>query len=81
MILDSNIKENNKINEEWNALNILIQNASTVGAADLGFFQSKQSDYFNFFKKLNNHEFKLLYFELSRKLIDLESDVSNGETS
>ena len=54
--------ENGFMNDKWNSLNILIQNASTVGAADLGFFQSKQSDYFNFFKKLNNHEFKLLYF-------------------
>ena len=32
------------MNDKWNALNILIQNASTVGAADLGFFQSKQSE-------------------------------------
>ncbi len=28
--------KNNFINENWNALNILIQNASTVGGVDLG---------------------------------------------
>ena len=33
--------KNNFINENWNALNVLIQNASTVGALDLGFLIQK----------------------------------------
>ena len=32
--------ENNKINDEWNSLNILSKNASTVGAYDLGILSS-----------------------------------------
>ncbi len=54
--------KNNFINENWNALNVLIQNASTVGALDLGFFNSKNNNTLDFFNKLNNNEFKLLYF-------------------
>jgi len=50
--------KNNFINEEWNALNILHKNASTVGAIDLDFFMEEDS----FFKKLKNNEFNLLYF-------------------
>ena len=50
--------KNNFINEEWNALNILSKNASTVGAIDLNFFMQEDS----FFQKLKNSEFNLLYF-------------------
>jgi NADH-quinone oxidoreductase subunit G len=53
--------ENNFINEKWNALNILIQNASTVGAIDLGFYNLDKDNNFIFFDKLKNKEFKLLY--------------------
>ena len=53
--------ENNYINETWNALNILIQNASTVGAIDLGFYNIDKDNNFIFFDKLENKEFKLLY--------------------
>ena len=53
--------ENNFINETWNALNILIQNASTVGAIDLGFYSMDKNNNFIFFDKLKNKEFKLLY--------------------
>ncbi len=66
-IIFENIKkflfEKNFINEKWNALNILVQNASTVGALDLGFFNiNKKIDNFPFFKKIANNQFKLLYF-------------------
>ena len=54
--------ENNFINDQWNALNILIQNASSVGAIDIGFFNENKKNNFDFFNKLMNHEFKLLYF-------------------
>ena len=53
--------ENNFINENWNALNILNQNASTVGAIDLGFYNIDKDNNFIFFDKLKNNEFKLLY--------------------
>jgi len=53
--------ENNFINENWNALNILMQNASTVGAIDLGFYNIDKNNNFIFFDKLKNKEFKLLY--------------------
>ena len=44
-----------------NALNILSQNASTVGAIDLGFYNIDKNNNFIFFDKLQNNEFKLLY--------------------
>jgi NADH-quinone oxidoreductase subunit G len=53
--------ENNFINETWNAFNILTQNASTVGAMDLGFYNIDKNNNFIFFDKLKNKEFKLLY--------------------
>jgi NADH-quinone oxidoreductase subunit G len=53
--------ENNFINEVWNALNLLVQNASTVGAIDLGFYNINEKNNFIFFDKLKNKEFKLLY--------------------
>ena len=54
--------KNNLINTNWNALNILAQNASTVGAIDLGFFNINKNDNFNFFNNLKENKFKLLYF-------------------
>ncbi len=56
------LSDNNFINDKWNALNILVQNASTIGAIDLGFFKKNNSENFEFFNKLKNHEFNLLYF-------------------
>jgi NADH-quinone oxidoreductase subunit G len=53
--------DNNFINENWNGLNILTQNASTVGAIDLGFYNINKNNNFTFFDKLKNKEFKLLY--------------------
>ncbi len=55
------LKENNFINDNWNALNILTKNASTVGAIELKFFNVKESNNFMFFDKLKNNEFKLVY--------------------
>ena len=56
------LKKNNFINENWNALNILIQNASTVGAIDLNFLDIDGENNFVFFEKLNKGDFKLIYF-------------------
>ena len=54
--------ENNFINDKWNSLNILTQNASTVGAIDLDFFNIDKDNNFNFFQRLNDNRFSLLYF-------------------
>ena len=48
------------INEKWNALNILIQNASTVGALDFKILNNKQNN-FEFFDNIKNNKFKILY--------------------
>jgi NADH-quinone oxidoreductase subunit G len=48
------------ISEKWNALNILIQNASTVGALDFK-IQNKDKNNFEFFDNIKNNKFKLLY--------------------
>ena len=53
--------ENNLIKKDWNALNILTQNASRVGATDLGLYSININDNFEFFTKLKNNKFKLLY--------------------
>ena len=52
---------NNFINEEWNALNILVQNASTVGLLDLKMLSQNNENNFIFFDKLNLNKFKFLY--------------------
>ena len=55
------LKQNNFITEEWNALNFLPQNASTVGLIDLKVLSKANEEQNSFFKKLNDNEFKLLY--------------------
>ena len=63
------LTNNNFINNDWNALNILVQNASTVGAIDVEFYNKDLNNY-NFFEKLRNHKFDLLYL-LGSDNIDL----------
>ncbi len=53
--------KNNFINEKWNALNVLTQNASTVGCLDLKFFSSKNINNSVFFERIKNNEFQLIY--------------------
>ena len=53
--------QNNKISQEWNPLNILIQNASTVGLLDLKIIPDQKENNFTFFNNLENKKFKLLY--------------------
>jgi len=52
---------NNFITKDWNALNILVQQASRVGAIDLGIYSINNDDNFSFFNKLRNNDFKFLY--------------------
>jgi NADH-quinone oxidoreductase subunit G len=59
--LKSFLIENNLISKNWNALNILMQNASTVGLLDLKILSNQKSDDFIFFKNLENKKFKFLY--------------------
>jgi len=54
------LNKNKFISKDWNALNILAQNASTVGLIDLKILPNEQND-FSFFENLENKKFKLLY--------------------
>ena len=55
------LKENKLITEEWNALNFLAQNASTVGLIDLKIISSDDEENKSFFEKLDGNKFKLIY--------------------
>ncbi len=55
------LNNNNFINKDWNALNFLPQNASTVGLIDLKILSEENEKQFSFFDKLKNNKFKLLY--------------------
>ena len=55
------LKKNNFINKDWNSLNFLPQNASTVGLIDLQILPKGDEEKNLFFEKLNNNQFKLLY--------------------
>ena len=52
---------NNFIKKDWNALNILTQQASRVGAIDFGVYSINEAENFSFFNKLENDDFKLIY--------------------
>ena len=51
---------NNKINDNWNALNVLSNNASTVGSYDLGLFSSKNGEN-ETLKKIKKNEFDVIF--------------------
>jgi len=53
--------ENNFIGEKWNALNILNQQASRVGALDLDVSSITERENFKFFDRLDDNEFKFIY--------------------
>ena len=55
------LKKNNFIHKDWNALNFLPQNASTVGLLDLNILPKDDVKKNSFFEKLKNNQFKLLY--------------------
>ncbi len=55
------LKVNNFISDKWNALNILNQQASRVGAIDLETYSINENNNFPFFDKLDNNEFKFIY--------------------
>ena len=65
--------QNNKISQKWNPLNILIQNASTVGLLDLKIIPDQKENIFTFFNNLENKKFKLLYL-LGSDNLDFKKD-------
>ncbi|MAV05521.1 MAG: NADH-quinone oxidoreductase subunit G [Candidatus Pelagibacter sp.] len=59
--IKSFLLKNQLISEKWNALNILPQNASTVGSIDLKFMNYSNENNFIFFDKLKKNHFKIIY--------------------
>jgi len=59
--LKSFLVSNNFIKKDWNALNILNQQASRVGALDLDVHSINEKENFSFFDKLDNDDFKFIY--------------------
>ena len=58
--IKSFLKKNGKINSEWNAFNIISENASTVGSIDLGIFQTVDGSN-NTLSKLQNNKFEIVF--------------------
>ncbi len=58
--LKNYLEKNNKINESWNAINILSNNASTVGAYDLDILSSENGKNI-FLENLNKNNYDLLF--------------------
>jgi len=50
----------NKISNEWNALNVISENASTVGSYDLGIYKTKDGSN-EILKDLHNNNFDIIY--------------------
>ncbi len=61
------LRDNNKITDEWNSINSLSVNASTVGNLDLQIINYKK----NLFNELKNHEFDIVYL-LGQDNLDFE---------
>ena len=61
------------MNKDWKALNILTQNASTVGLLDLNILSNQKGDDFSFFENLENRKFKFLYL-LGSDNLDIKKD-------
>jgi len=54
------LKNNNKINKEWNSLNIISNNASTVGSYDLDILSSNNGKNLTL-EKIKNNNFQILF--------------------
>ncbi|MDA9679277.1 NADH-quinone oxidoreductase subunit NuoG [Candidatus Pelagibacter sp.] len=54
------LEENNKLSADWNALNVISENASTVGAFDLGIYKTNNGDN-EVLKDLEAHKFEIVY--------------------
>jgi NADH-quinone oxidoreductase subunit G len=58
--MKSFLNKNNKISNEWNSLNIISENASTVGSFDLGLYKTENGSN-EVLKRLENNEFEIIY--------------------
>ncbi|MDA9955817.1 NADH-quinone oxidoreductase subunit NuoG [Candidatus Pelagibacter sp.] len=54
------LKKNNKISNDWNSLNTISENASTVGSFDLGLYKTVDGSN-EVLKNLENHMFEIVY--------------------
>jgi len=54
------LNKNNKISNEWNSLNVISENASTVGSFDLGLYKTIDGSN-EVLKDLENHKFEIVY--------------------
>ena len=54
------LENNGKISDEWNSLNVISENASTVGGFDLGIYKTKDGSN-EVLKDLENHKFEIVY--------------------
>ena len=54
------LKKNNKMSDEWNSLNTISENASTVGSFDLGLYKTVDGSN-EVLKDLENHMFEIVY--------------------
>ncbi|MDA9604916.1 NADH-quinone oxidoreductase subunit NuoG [Candidatus Pelagibacter sp.] len=59
-MIKSFLEKNNKISNVWNSLNIISENASTVGSYDLGIFKTTDGSN-EVLKSLENHKFEIVY--------------------
>ena len=59
-LLKSFLLKNNKISNEWNALNLISNDASTVGSIDLGIYNNKNNEN-EVLKNLQNNSYEVLY--------------------
>ena len=54
------LEKNNKISREWNSLNIISENASTVGSFDLGLYKTKDGSNL-VLEDLEKNKFEIIY--------------------
>ena len=58
--IKSFLNNNNKITKDWNSLNIISENASTVGSFDLGLYKTHDGQN-EVLKDLESHKFEIVY--------------------
>ena len=54
------LEDNNKITNDWNAINVISKNASDVGSYDLGLYKTTDGSN-EVLKDLENHKFEIVY--------------------
>jgi len=58
--IKSFLNKNNKISKEWNSLNTISKNASTIGSYDLGLYKTTDGSN-EVLNDLENHKFEIIY--------------------